>query len=62
MHTHNDELKRMVIKKLEELGSFEYTKNYLDELEAELMVELTKFGDNPFIKEVLKPILSNYIA
>ena len=62
MHTQNDELKRMVIKKLEELGSFEYTKNYLDELGAEMMAELAKFDDNPLIKEVLRPILSNYIA
>lgn len=62
MHTQNEELKRMVINKLEELGSFEYTKNYLNELETELMAELAKFDDNPLIKEVLKPILFNYIA
>ena len=62
MHTHNDDLKRIVINKLEELGSFEYTKKYLDELEAELLVELAKFEKNDLMMEVLKPILSNYIA
>jgi len=62
MHTDNVELKKMVIDKLEELGSFEYTKKYLDELEAELLAELAKLDDNPLIKDVLKPILSNYIA
>ena len=62
MHTENVELKQMVINKLEELGSFEYTKNYLDELESELLAELAKLPVNPFISEVLKPILFNYIA
>ena len=62
MHTHNDDLKRIVINKLEELGSFEYTKKYLDELEAELLVELAKFEKNDLMMEVLKPILFNYIA
>ena len=62
MHTENVELKKMVIDKLEELGSFEYTKKYMDELEVELLAELAKLDDNPLIKDVLKPILSNYIA
>ena len=62
MHTQNDGLKRMVIKKLEDLGSFEYTKNYLDELEAELKAELAKFEPNPLMEDALKPILFNYIV
>ena len=61
-HTQNVELKQMVINKLEELGSFEYTKNYLDKLESELVAELAKFPENLLMKEWLKPILFNYIV
>ena len=51
MKTHDEELKKLVIEKLNELGSLEHTKQTLTELSKKLCVELLRIGVD---KEVIK--------
>ena len=53
----NDEMKRFVIRYLEENGAFEYTQNKLKQLETEIFLELAKFDENEMVQELITRIL-----
>lgn len=57
MHTQDINLKKLLISRLEEAGSFEYTENVLQELRDEILVELKKFSPNPAFNEILSIVL-----
>lgn len=56
MKTQDDEMKKIVLEFLKEVGSFEYTKKVLDNLKIEILKEMNTFGDNPLFQEVLNMI------
>ena len=57
MHTQDIDLKKMVISRLEEAGSFEYTENVLKQLKDEIMVEMKKLDSNPLLELMVLKIL-----
>lgn len=55
MHTHDVALKKLVIEKLDQLGSLDYTRRYLNELKAKIAIELMRLGLDPeFLKTAFK--------
>jgi geranylgeranyl diphosphate synthase type 3 len=46
-------LKKYCVRLLERFGSFSYTKNILEELDAEVRAEVAKHGGNPPLEDVL---------
>ena len=57
MRTQDEELKKIVIKKIEDAGSFEYTKKRLEKLKLEMILELGRFEDNALIQELMQVVL-----
>jgi geranylgeranyl diphosphate synthase type 3 len=55
--TQNVELKKYCVKLLEEFGSLRYTRQTLDELDAELRTEVAKHGGNPLLDDILDELL-----
>jgi geranylgeranyl diphosphate synthase type 3 len=55
--TENVELKKSCVKLLEEFGSLRYTRQTLEELDAELRTELAKHGGNPLLDDILDELL-----
>jgi hypothetical protein len=55
--TENVELKKRCVKLLEEFGSLRYTRQTLDELDAELRTEVAKHGGNPLLDDILDELL-----
>ncbi|EZA58644.1 geranylgeranyl pyrophosphate synthase isoform X2 [Ooceraea biroi] len=47
------EVKRYCIKLLEKFGSFEYTRNVLEELDAKARTEIDRLGGNPLLMKIL---------
>ena len=47
MHTNGEELKKLVVERLNQLGSLECTKKVLVELESKLCAELKRTGADP---------------
>lgn len=47
------EIKKYAVDVLEKLGSFAYTKQFMEQLDAEARRETEKLGDNPYIGQVL---------
>ena len=59
MHTQDINLKKIVISRLEEAGSFKYTEDVLQELKDEILVEVKKLDPNPALEEIVSKILLN---
>ena len=57
LHTQDINLKKIVISRLEEAGSFEYTENVLKLLKDEIMAEIKKLHSNPVLEEIILKIL-----
>jgi geranylgeranyl diphosphate synthase type 3 len=55
--TENVELKKRCVKFLEEFGSLRYTRQTLEELDAELRTEVAKHGGNPLLDDILDELL-----
>jgi geranylgeranyl diphosphate synthase type 3 len=55
--TQNVELKKRCVKLLEEFGSLRYTRQTLEELNAELRVDVAKHGGNPLLDDILDGLL-----
>jgi geranylgeranyl diphosphate synthase type 3 len=51
------ELKKYCVKLLENLGSLSYTRQNLEELDAEARAEVAKFGGNPMLEDLLDKLL-----
>jgi len=47
------EVKRHCIKLLEKFGSFKYTRNVLEELDAKARSEIDRLGGNPLLIKIL---------
>jgi geranylgeranyl diphosphate synthase type 3 len=52
------ELKKYCVTLLEKFGSFSYTRGILEELDAELKVEVAKLGGNPLLEAMLDELLN----
>jgi geranylgeranyl diphosphate synthase type 3 len=50
-------LKKHCITLLEKFGSLSYTRQTLEELDAEARVEVAKFGGNPLLEKFLDEML-----
>ncbi|XP_054163808.1 geranylgeranyl pyrophosphate synthase-like [Oppia nitens] len=57
--TRNEELKKKVIQKLLQLGSFEYTIGVLNKINSEIRVELNKFEANKQITNIIDLLVSD---
>jgi geranylgeranyl diphosphate synthase type 3 len=55
--TENVELKKYCVMLLEEFGSLRYTRQTLEELNAELKTEVAKHGGNPLLDDILDGLL-----
>jgi hypothetical protein len=55
--TENVELKKHCVKLLEEFGSLRYTRQTLEELDAELRTQVAKHGGNPQLDDILDELL-----
>ena len=55
--TGDVELKKYFVTLLEKLGSLSYTRHTLEELDAELRVDVDKLGGNPMLQDVLDELL-----
>jgi geranylgeranyl diphosphate synthase type 3 len=47
------ELKKYCVTLLEKFGSLSYTRNTLEELDAEARAEVAKLGGNPLLEKLL---------
>lgn len=56
MRTQDEELKKIVLKYLEDAKSFEYTKILLDDIRDEINLELKKFKHNKALQSILSMI------
>ncbi|PSN41558.1 Geranylgeranyl pyrophosphate synthase [Blattella germanica] len=56
--TRDIEMKRYCISLLHKFGSFSYTRQRLEELDAEARAEVTKLGGNPLLFAVLDELLN----
>jgi geranylgeranyl diphosphate synthase type 3 len=52
------ELKKYCVTLLEQFGSFSYTRQTLEELNAETRVEVAKLGGNPVLEDNLDDLLN----
>ena len=55
--THDVELKKYCVTLLEKFGSLSYTRQTLEELDAEARAEVAKHGGNPVLEEFLDELL-----
>ena len=55
--TGDVELKKYCLKLLEKFGSLSYTRQTLQELDAEVRAEVAKLGGNPMLEDVLDELL-----
>ena len=55
--TGDVELKNYCVTLLEKFGSLKYTRQTLEELDAEVRVEVAKLGGNPMLEDVLDDLL-----
>jgi len=55
--TRDVELKKYCVTLLEKFGALSYTRHTLEELDAELRVEIAKLGGNPMLEDVLDELL-----
>ncbi|GFG34577.1 hypothetical protein Cfor_06752 [Coptotermes formosanus] len=51
--TRDVELKKYCVTLLEKFGSLSYTRNTLEELDAEARAEVAKLGGNPLLEKLL---------
>jgi len=51
------ELKKYCVTLLEKFGSLSYTRQTLEELDAEARAEVAKLGGNPLLEDVLDKLL-----
>jgi geranylgeranyl diphosphate synthase type 3 len=51
------ELKKRCVTLLEKFGSFSYTRQTLEELDAEARAEVARLGGNPLLEEFLDKML-----
>ena len=51
------ELKKYCVTLLEKFGSLSYTRQTLEELDAEVRAEVAKLGGNPLLEDVLDELL-----
>ena len=51
--TTNIEVKKYAVELMKNFGTFEYTLNYLEKLEADASKELHKLGENPHFHQIL---------
>ena len=56
--THNVELKKYCVTLLEKFGSLNYTRQTLEELDAEARAEVAKLGGNPLLEDILDETLN----
>ncbi|XP_045446781.1 geranylgeranyl pyrophosphate synthase [Melitaea cinxia] len=56
--TRDVEVKRYCISLLEKFGSFQYTRDRLQELDNEARAEVKRLGGNPYLEELLDELLS----
>ena len=56
-HTHDVELKKYCVTLLEKFGSLNYTRQTLEELDAEARAEVAKLGGNPLLEDILDEML-----
>lgn len=56
--TRDIEVKRYCISLLEKLGSFQYTRETLDKLDADARREIARLGGNPLLEAVLDELLN----
>jgi hypothetical protein len=54
------ELKKYLVNLLEEFGSLRYTRQILEEFNAELRSEVAKHGGNPLLDDVLDELLERW--
>lgn len=54
--TTNVELKKYALKKLDQLGSFDYTNTTLQRLNGEAMAEVETLGGNPLLSKLLEQL------
>ena len=54
--THDLELKKYCVTLLEKFGSLSYTRQTLEELDAEARAEVAKLGGNPMLEDVLDEV------
>jgi len=52
------ELKKFCVTLLEKFGSFNYTRQTLEELDAEARAEVAKLGGNPQLEDILNETLN----
>jgi geranylgeranyl diphosphate synthase type 3 len=58
--TQNEELKKYCVKLLVEFGSLRYTRQTLEELNAELRAEVAKHAGNPLLDVMLDELLKTW--
>lgn len=56
--TRDFEVKKYCINILEKLGSFQYTREVLDSLDKAARAEVSNFGPNPIMENLLNDLLS----
>ena len=56
--TRDVELKKFCVTLLEKFGSFNYTRQTLEELDAEARAEVAKLGGNPQLEDILNETLN----
>ncbi|XP_033122311.1 geranylgeranyl pyrophosphate synthase-like [Anneissia japonica] len=54
--TEDVEVKKLCVKRLQELGSFEYTRTILEELEERVLAEIESLGGNPDLTTLIKQL------
>ncbi|XP_069461360.1 geranylgeranyl pyrophosphate synthase-like [Ambystoma mexicanum] len=59
--TENMEIKKYCVQYLEKVGSFEYTRQTLKELESEMYREIEKLGGNPELVGLVQHLSNMYI-
>lgn len=52
--THNVELKRYAVNRLEAFGSFEYTMTTMNDLSDKAIKEVELLGGNPYLNQLLE--------
>lgn len=55
--TKDVEVKKYCISILEKMGSFEYTRRVLNDLQAEVKEEIIRLGGNPYMDQVMEVLL-----
>jgi geranylgeranyl diphosphate synthase type 3 len=55
--TGDVELKKYCVNLLDKFGSLKYTRQTLEELDAEVRAEIAKLGGNPMLEDILDELL-----